>query len=69
MTARKKTPLEEAIAAMKTQPTISVAQARLVLGVSDAIARRAIESGEIEHLRLGRNIRVLSEPLKKKVGM
>lgn len=64
-----KSPLENAIEAMKTQPTITVAQARLILGVSDAVVRRAIASGEIESLQLGRNIRVLSEPLKRKVGM
>lgn len=67
MTAR--TPLEEAIQAMKTQPTVSVEQARLILGVSDAVVRRAIQTGEVESLRLGRNIRVLSEPLKRKVRM
>lgn len=63
------TALEDAKMALNTQPTITVAQARLLLGVGDAATRRAIESGEIESIRLGRNIRVVSEPLKKKLGM
>ena len=47
----------------------SVEQARLILGVSDDVCRKAIDAGKIEHLRLGRNIRVLSTPLKRKVGL
>lgn len=57
--------MEAAIKALKTQPTISVAQARLVLGISDAVLRRAIAAEEIESMKLGRNIRVISEPIRK----
>jgi excisionase family DNA binding protein len=62
-------PLDAAMDAMNSQPTISVEQARLILGVSDDVCRKAIDAGKIEHLRLGRNIRVLSTPLKRKVGL
>lgn len=63
----EKSPLERALDALDRQPTISVAEARLILGVSDAVCRRAIERGEIEVNQLGRNIRVLSGPLKEMV--
>jgi excisionase family DNA binding protein len=61
--------LEEALAALNSQPTITVAQAALVVGHSERTVRESIRDGDIEILRLGRNIRVLSGPLKRKLGM
>lgn len=67
--ATEPTPLERALQAARTQPTISTAEARLILGVSEDTVLRALHQGELEHVRLGRNFRVLSGPLLRKVGM
>lgn len=61
--------LEDAVRALHSQPTITVKEAALVLGMGERVVRTAIASGDIEVLRLGRNIRVLSEPLKKRLAI
>ena len=50
-------------------PTISVVNAGRVLGMSRSVAYDALARGDIPHIRTGRRIRVLTAPLRRKLGM
>lgn len=48
---------------LRDAPTISVDEAAAVLGIGRRLAYELAESGDIEVMRLGRRIRVLTAPL------
>lgn len=50
-----------------TTPTISVDEAAVLLGVGRRLAYQAVEVGEIEVVRIGRRIRVLTRPLLERL--
>ena len=50
-------------------PTMSVVEAGKILGLSRNSAYEACERGEIEHLKYGTRIVVLTAPLRRKLGM
>lgn len=62
------TAMQAAIERMEANPTISVEDVALILGISEASCRTAIANGEIKHIRIGRLVRVPTEPLKMMLG-
>ena len=50
-------------------PTISVAQAAELLGVSRSAAYRAVAAGQLPALRLGRRIHIPTAPLLAMLGV
>jgi hypothetical protein len=50
-------------------PTTSVVDAGRVLGLSRNVAYEAVQRGEIESLKYGKRIVVLTAPLRRKLGM
>ena len=55
-------------AAEKIRRTISVVEASRLLGVGLNLTYRACARGELEHIRLGKLILVLREPLERKLA-
>jgi hypothetical protein len=57
------------IAAILSQPTCSVEECRKVVPGSKNSTYDAIRRGEIPSVRFGKRIRVLTAPLKAKLGL
>ncbi|WP_434811852.1 helix-turn-helix domain-containing protein [Microbacterium sp. bgisy189] len=60
--------ISSTIRLLREQTTLTIAQTALVLGIDEQHARQFIESGEIETLRIGRTVRVLTQPLARLLG-
>ncbi|WP_022887936.1 hypothetical protein [Agromyces italicus] len=69
MTNTRNATADDAMQALLTQTTITPDQAARVVGQSGYTVRLAIERGDIASMRLGRNIRVLSAPLRRQLGL
>lgn len=70
MTTRARiTPRETAMERLRGNATVSVYDAMSVLRMGEPTVRDAIRRGDIASLRLGRNVRVLSAPLLRQLGM
>lgn len=70
MTIRARTtPRDLAMQRLQSNATVSVYDAMSVLQMGEPTVREAIRRGDIASLRLGRNVRVLSAPLLRQLGM
>jgi hypothetical protein len=49
--------------------TVSVEQMGQALGLGRAAAYRAVRTGEVQSIRIGRNIRVPCAPLRRMLGI
>lgn len=67
--ADRKTPHVEAMARLRERTTVSTYDAMAILGMGEPTVREAIRRGDIASIRLGRNIRVLSAPLLRQLGI
>jgi excisionase family DNA binding protein len=61
--------LEEARREVETRPTIDVYTAARLLGVGELTVRRAVDSGQLRAVKLGRNIRVVSAGVRELLGL
>jgi hypothetical protein len=57
--------VKQTIEDILSKPTCSVDEARKVLGIGKGGAYEDIRTGKIAHIRRGRRILVLTEPLKR----
>lgn len=60
--------ISETIRLLRSHATLTIVQTALVLGIDERRARQFIASGEIETLRVGRAVRVLTQPLARLLG-
>jgi excisionase family DNA binding protein len=60
---------KSAVGVSELPPTISVAQAAELLGVSRSAAYRAVAAGQLPALRLGRRIHIPTAPLLAMLGV
>jgi len=60
---------QEALHRLSTHPTVDIRDTAVLLGQGEATVRKAVDSGDIATIRLGRNFRVLSEPLRKQLAL
>jgi excisionase family DNA binding protein len=60
---------KNAVELSELPPTISVAQAAELLGVSRSAAYRAVAAGQLPALRLGRRIHIPTAPLLEMLGV
>lgn len=61
--------IHDAQSRLATSPTVDVYDAGVLLGVGEFSVRRAIDTGELPSIRLGRNIRVPSTAVRRLLGM
>lgn len=69
MSARDEVSIDEALERVRRYPTIDVPTTMALTGFGAAVVRRSVEDGTIASLRFGRNIRVLSAPLRHQLGI
>lgn len=60
---------DEARFALRTQPTVSVDQYAALLGVDRSTAYDSVKTGIVPSIRVGRRIRVPSEPVRRMLGL
>lgn len=60
---------QEEVTRLLAKPTISVAEAGQILGLSLNPAYRAAKNGEIPTIRLGGSIKVPTAPIRKMLGI
>ncbi|MBW1639568.1 hypothetical protein G3H63_10870 [Microbacterium resistens] len=68
-TATRLTDRAVAMERLREQPTITVYDTMAILGAGEVTVRRAIAEGDIDSMRVGKRIHVLSAPLKRKLGI
>ena len=62
-------PRDDARAKLQSNDTISILETAAVTQYGEQAIRQAVRNGDIAAIRLGRNIRVLSAPLRRQLGI
>jgi hypothetical protein len=65
----RKTTHAAAMDRLREHTTVSTYEAMAILEMGEPTVREAIRRGDIASIRLGRNIRVLSAPLRRQLGI